>query len=38
MSRDRQGALTTSCEAVTYKFIEPTPEKVDPKNKKLKKK
>ena len=38
ISRDKTGDLTTSCEAVTYKFIEPTPEKVDPKNKKLKKK
>jgi type IV pilus assembly protein PilO len=38
MSRNKQGVLTTSCEAVTYKFIEPTPQKVDPKNKKLKKK
>jgi type IV pilus assembly protein PilO len=38
ISRDKTGDLTTSCEAVTYKFIEPTPEKEDPKDKKLKKK
>lgn len=38
MSRDKTGALTTSCEAVTYKFIEPTPGKAEPKDKKLKKK
>jgi len=38
MSRDKAGALTTSCEAVTYKFIEPTPDNDKPKDKKLKKK
>jgi len=38
MSRDKTGALTTSCEAVTYKFIEPTPNETKPENKKLKKK
>jgi len=37
MSRDKDGALTTSCEAVTYKFIEPTPDKAKPEDKKLKK-
>lgn len=37
MSRDKTGALTTSCEAVTYKFIEPTPEEAKPEDKKLKK-
>ena len=38
ISRDKTGALTTSCEAVTYKFIESTPESAAPKDKKLKKK
>lgn len=38
ISRDKSGALTTSCEAVTYKFIESTPEGKAPKDKKLKKK
>jgi type IV pilus assembly protein PilO len=38
LSRDKAGALTTSCEAVTYKFIEPTPEEGQANNKKLKKK
>ena len=38
MSRDKTGSLTTSCEAVTYKFIEPTPDKAKPEDKKLKKK
>lgn len=34
MTRNKSGKLTTSCQAVTYKFIEPAP----PKNKKKKKK
>jgi type IV pilus assembly protein PilO len=38
ISRDKSGALTTSCEAVTYKFIESTPEEKASKDKKLKKK
>ena len=38
ISRDKTGSLTTSCEAVTYKFIESTPESAAPKDKKLKKK
>ena len=38
ISRDKTGSLTTSCEAVTYKFIESTPESAAPKEKKLKKK
>lgn len=38
ISRDKVGALTTSCEAVTYKFIEPAPDNANPENKKLKKK
>ena len=38
ISRDKTGALTTSCEAVTYKFIESTPESDAPNDKKLKKK
>lgn len=38
ISRDKSGALTTSCEAVTYKFIEPSQDKAAPKTKKLKKK
>jgi type IV pilus assembly protein PilO len=38
ISRDKTGALTTSCEAVTYKFIESTPESAAPNDKKLKKK
>jgi len=38
ISRDRAGQLVTSCEAVTYKFIETTPESNKPEAKKLKKK
>jgi type IV pilus assembly protein PilO len=38
MSRDKAGALTTSCEAVTYKFIEPKTDEAKLKDKKLKKK
>ncbi len=38
LSRDKSGALTTSCEAVTYKFIEASPDKDKPEAKKLKKK
>lgn len=38
MSHDKSGGLTTSCEAVTYKFIEATPDEAKPEDKKLKKK
>jgi type IV pilus assembly protein PilO len=38
ISRDKAGQLTTSCEAVTYKFIEASPETTNPESKKLKKK
>ena len=38
MSRDKNGDVVTSLEAVTYKFIEPTPDKAGPAQKKLKKK
>jgi type IV pilus assembly protein PilO len=38
ISRDRAGQLVTSCEAVTYKFIETTPDSDKPEAKKLKKK
>jgi type IV pilus assembly protein PilO len=38
ISRERSGQLVTSCEAVTYKFIETAPESDKPKAKKLKKK
>ncbi|MGD9329739.1 MAG: type 4a pilus biogenesis protein PilO [Desulfobacterales bacterium] len=37
ISRDKAGSLTTACEAVTYKFIEPTPAKANAEEKKLKK-
>ena len=36
ISRDKSGALTTSCEAVTYKFIEASPDNAKPDAKKLK--
>ena len=38
ISRDRDGALTTGCEAVTYKFIEVKPDQDQPDRKTLKKK
>jgi type IV pilus assembly protein PilO len=38
IARDKSGQLVTSCEAVTYKFIEAVPEKDQPENKTLKKK
>jgi len=38
MSRDKDGALTTGCEAVTYKFIEAKPDQDQPDRKTLKKK
>lgn len=37
ISRDKDGALTTACEAVTYKFIEAKPEQDTPEKKSLKK-
>jgi type IV pilus assembly protein PilO len=38
ISRDKAGMLVTSCEAVTYKFIETSPAAGKPEDKKLKKK
>jgi len=38
ISRDKDGMLTTSCEAVTYKFIEAKPPSDKPEEKTLKKK
>ena len=38
MNRDKAGMLITSCEAVTYKFIETSPPNAKPGKKKLKKK
>jgi type IV pilus assembly protein PilO len=38
ISRDKAGMLITSCEAVTYKFIETNPSNDKPEDKKLKKK
>lgn len=38
IGRDRDGALTTACEAVTYKFIEVKPDQDKPDSKSLKKK
>lgn len=38
ISRDKDGMLTTSCEAVTYKFIEAKPSSDTPEEKTLKKK
>lgn len=38
ISRDKDGALTTACEAVTYKFIESQPDQRQPEGKKLQKK
>jgi type IV pilus assembly protein PilO len=37
ISRDKSGALVTSCEAVTYKFIEAAPPSDNPKDKPVKK-
>jgi type IV pilus assembly protein PilO len=38
IARDKDGELTTACEAVTYKFIEAKPDEKQPEDKKLKKK
>ena len=38
INRDKSGKLITSCEAVTYKFIEASPVSTQPGSKKLKKK